>query len=105
MLQQNPLTRLQRHLQEAVGFPRSLPLTIRSPDGKLTEDFSPVPIYMQPGILSTMLVANKLMHICPSGAVQTEWSPEQETNPRQMECLSEGGCKSRSKICKTGGDK
>ena len=32
-------------------------------------------------------------------------SPEQETNERQMECLSEEGCKSRSKICKTGGDK
>ena len=49
-----------------------------------------------------MSVANKLMHICPSGV---EWSPEQETNERQMECLSEEGCKSRSKICKTGGDK
>ena len=32
-------------------------------------------------------------------------SPEQETNERQMECLSSEGCKSRSKICKTGGDK
>ena len=52
-----------------------------------------------------MSVANKLMHICPSGAGGVEWSPEQETNERQMECLSEEGCKSRSKICKTGGDK
>ena len=56
--------------------------------------------------IETPAEANKLMHICPSGGCcPGGWSPEQETNERQMECLSEEGCKSRSKICKTGGDK
>ena len=50
-------------------------------------------------------VGGQLMHICPSGCCPGGWSPEQETNERQMECLSSEGCKSRSKICKTGGDK
>ena len=116
MLQQNPLTRLHRGCKKPWGSHAVSPNDGR-PDGKLTEDFSPlstyplspVPIYM-PG------KAALRKRIKDVGGQQThaylskwcsgvEWSPEQETNERQMECLSEEGCKSRSKICKTGGDK
>ena len=45
------------------------------------------------------------VHLVQADGAGGALSPEQETNERQMECLSSEGCKSRSKICKTGGDK